>query len=400
MNRWLNDLRMALRMNWILTVATALLMAIGVAFIYSACNANEEFTRELHIRQALWIGVGAACFLGFALLDYEELRTYSWWFYSACALLLLLVLIIGTVKYGARRWLVFLGFTMQPSEFAKAAVILVLARKLSRPGANLGEFKFVAILLGIVALPVILTAKEPDLGTALIFVPVAIVMMFAAGVPLRILGGLTAVAAVGLAIMLAALFLPARLGMDDAGQHRVMKIVGMREYHRDRLSVFFSSDVDPLGVGWNKRQSQIAVGSGGTWGKGFQNGTQNILGFLPRSVAPTDFIYSVIAEEKGFFGSVVVLTLFATIITAGALTAMMARDKFGRLLCAGVTTMIFCHVFINIAMTVGLMPIMGVPLPLLSYGGSFMVVVASLLGMVQSVYIRSRSTAEAWSWSI
>jgi len=215
-------------------------------------------------------------------------------------------------------------------------------------------------------------------------------MMFVAGVPMRFLMSFVGMGTAAVVFIIAAMFLPAILGMSEATQEKVMRYSGLRAHQRDRIMTFFQPDKDPLGAGWNKTQSEIAVGSGGMWGKGFKQGTQNILGFLPKSVAHTDFIYSVIAEEKGFFGSFSILLLFGTIIAAGMQTAIMARDRMGRLLVVAMISMIFCHVFINIAMTVGLMPITGVPLPLLSYGGTFMVVTMSALGIVQSVYVRCR----------
>ena len=239
-------------------------------------------------------------------------------------------------------------------------------------------------------MPALLILKEPDLGTAMIFLPVAFVMMFAAGVPMRhllILAGLVVAIA---AILLGLLFLPQKMGASEETAEGILRTVGLKGYHRDRIVGFIKPGKDPLGTGWNKMQSQIAIGSGGPWGKGFLKGTQNILGFLPRSVAPTDFIYSVIAEEMGFFGSVLVLLLFGLLLFCGMQTALAAQDKLGHLLCTGVVVMIFCHVFINIAMTAGLLPITGLPLPLLRYGGSFMIVTMSALGIVQSVYIRSR----------
>ena len=184
--------------------------------------------------------------------------------------------------------------------------------------------------------------------------------------------------------------LPARMGMSEVAQERIARVLPLEDYQKKRLGGFFQPEKDPLGTGWNKMQSEIAIGSGGAWGKGFLKGTQNILGFLPRSVAPTDFIYSVIAEEMGFLGSVVVLSAFGLIVFMGILIGLNAPDKLGHVLCAGVVTMLFTHVFINIAMTAGLLPIIGLPLPLLSYGGSFMIVTMSALGILQSVHIRSR----------
>jgi len=379
------------RMNWTMTLAVLGLLFIGVLFVYSSCYISEEQpVRSLYKRQTVWAAVGMLCYGAFACLDYRRLRKFSWWVYAFCLLLLAAVLVVGTRIYGARRWLMFFGVGLQPSELAKIATILVLARKLSRPGLNLGEPQSLAEVVLVVLAPFLLIVKEPDLGTALVFLPTAFIMMLSAGVPGRRLLLLLAVGAAGIATLAGALFLPRALNLSPETESRIMRTVGVSPYHRERLVGFFKADSDPLGSGWNKRQSEIAVGSGGTWGKGFLKGTQNILGFLPRSVAPTDFIYSVIAEEKGFFGSSVVLGLFGLILTLGFHAALSAPDKFGRMLCVGVVTLVFCHVFINIAMTVGLMPITGLPLPLLSYGGSFMVVMMSALGMVQSVYIRSR----------
>jgi rod shape determining protein RodA len=247
-------------------------------------------------------------------------------------------------------------------------------------------------ILAIVGLPMLLIMQQPDLGTALVFLPVAFGMMFAAGVPGKTMGTLSLIGLCGVGLVLGAVFLPEKAGLDEETQQRAMRMVGLSTYHKKRIEVFFHADADPLGAGWNKRQSEIAVGSGGAWGKGFRKGTQNILGFLPRSVAPTDFIYSVIAEEAGFFGSGVVLFLFAVVIGSGLRTAFVARDKMGRLLCVGIVTLVFAHTFVNVGMTVGLMPITGLPLPLLSYGGSFMLVMMSALGVMQSVRIRSRRT--------
>jgi rod shape determining protein RodA len=224
----------------------------------------------------------------------------------------------------------------------------------------------------------------------MILAPVAFLMLLAGGVPLRILGLMILTGMVAAGVLLGAMFLPQRLGASPATQAKVMRAIGVSEYQRNRLRVYLAADTDPLGAGWNKMQSEIAIGSGGVWGKGYLKGTQNILGYLPRTVAPTDFIYSVIAEETGFAGSLLVLVLFGAVFLCGLMGAMISRDKMGRLLCVGVVALLFSHVAINIAMTVGILPITGLPLPLLSYGGSFMVVTMSALGIVQSVYIRAR----------
>jgi rod shape determining protein RodA len=331
-----------------------------------------------------------ACYIGFALTDYRVLNKMDWGIYGGSVCLLIVVLLFGRTIYGAKRWLMLVGdIGVQPSELAKLATIILLAGRLSEPGRSFDSPLELIKMLGLVAIPAGLIMQQPDLGTAMVFLPTAMVLMFVGGVPFRYVGGLAGIG-IGLAgAVLAALFLPAMLGASESMQHRIASCTGLSDYQQGRIEVFFYPEKDPLGAGWNKRQSEIAVGSGGLRGKGYLRGTQNILGFLPRSVAPTDFIFSVVAEEKGFVGSVTVLLLFAIVLGCGIWTALLTLDPLGRLLCVGVTSLIFFHVFINVAMTIGLMPITGLPLPLLSYGGSFMIVMMSALGIIQSVYIRS-----------
>lgn len=397
MKRFLKELRLLKYMDWGMTALLFVLLLIGVLFVYSACYISVDHPmRSLYKRQFMWAVTGFACYAGFAAFDYRRLRKLSWWVYGLCIALLLLVLLVGTIISGAQRWLMLFGIGIQPSEFAKLATIIVLARKLSRPGISFIEFRSLLGVLAVAMLPMLLVLKQPDLGTAAVFIPIVFVMMFVAGVPLRNLGILVAAGVALIAIVLAIMFVPPKLGASDDTQAKIMGVVGLRPYHRDRLSAFFSPGKDPLGTGWNKMQSEIAVGSGGTWGKGFLKGTQNILGFLPRKVAPTDFIYSVISEETGFAGSLVVLALFGSVMALCVRTALAARDKMGRLFCVGVAALLFSHTFVNIAMTIGLLPITGLPLPLLSYGGSFMVVTMSALGIVQSISIRSRMLEHVW----
>jgi rod shape determining protein RodA len=391
-------LRLVGRTNWLMTAGLGLLLVIGVMFVYSACFiSDEQPVRLLYKRQIAWAVVGFACYFACAIYDYRNFRRTAWWCYGAGLLLLVAVLLVGKVVYGARRWLMFFDFGIQPSEFAKLATVIVLAMIMSRPSPHLQGLKPVFVSLFVAGVPMGLVIVEPDLGTAMIFLPVALIMMFAAGMSVRWLGLVVALCAAVVMLMLGAIFLPEKMGASPATQERIANMLPLGQYQRNRIVAYFQPDKDPLGASWNKTQSEIAVGSGGVWGKGFLKGDQNVLGFLPRSVAPTDFIYSVIAEEKGFFGSVVVLLLFGFLITCGTLAALAARDKLGRLLCVGLMATIFCHVFINIAMTVGLMPITGLPLPFLSYGGSFMVVTMSALGIVQSVYVRSRPARHVFS---
>ena len=362
--RWLVPLK---RLDWMFILTMVVLMAGGLAFIYSASSRSEgTVLTELTQRQVQWILVGMGLFALVVVADYRRIGKSAWAAYAVSLVLLVLVLLMGKKIYGAVRWLSLFGVQIQPAEFAKLGTILMLARFLSYPGRDLVDPRTLFKALGLVALPMLLIMRQPDLGTASTLVPVAMAMLFVGGVPPRYLFLLVALA------VLAAVpgwFL-------------------LHEYQQERILVFFDPSRDPLGTGWNSIQSGIAVGSGGLTGKGFMMGTQNILGFLPRTVAPTDFIFSVIGEETGFVGSATLLALFAVLVGGCLRAALVSRDKLGRVLSVGVITLLFSHIFVNMAMTVGLMPITGLPLPLVSYGGSFMMCTMLGLGLVQSVYVR------------
>ena len=385
-----NHLAALRRMNWVLNLAVGLLLVIGIFFVYSACYTGEGEVRTLYISQMRFAFLGIGCYLTLAAIPYRVLESYALWAYGGALVLLVLVLFVGDTIGGSQRW-INLGFmNMQPSEVAKVAAILALAHRLNRPRVDLEHTRTLLVIVAMIAVPAFLIMQQPDLGTAIVFLPTAYLMMMVGGIPMKYLAGAAGVVVVLVALLLAALFLPGLMGADEDTVQRWRDRTPLKSHQIPRIETFFQPDLDPLGAGWNKLQSEIAVGSGGLRGKGFLKGTQNILGFLPRSVAPTDFIYAVIAEEMGFIGSAVVLGLFAVIIGAGMLTASLSAERFGRLICVGMTCMIFFHVFINIAMTVGLMPITGLPLPLLSYGGSFMIVMMSGLGIIQSVHIHAR----------
>lgn len=355
------------RMDYLSLACTLLLAAIGIAFIYSAGYREDDPGMSTFCRkQIVWTAVGLCGLLVAAFLDYRRLGTLSIWIYLVACLLLVLVLIVGVKVYGAYRWLDVAGIRIQPSELGKLAVLFALARHLGRPDARPLRWPTLAGA-ALIVLPVfLLILVEPDLGSALVIVPVAGAMLLAAGLSFRILGRILLVG-----ILLAPL---GWFVLDD--------------YQQERIHVFLDPTRDPLGTGWNKIQSAIAIGSGGLEGKGFLQGTQNVLGFLPRTVAPTDFIFSVIAEEKGFLGVLAVLGLYAALLGCGLRAARRAPEPFGRILAAGLTALLFTHIFVNIAMTIGLLPITGLPLPLISYGGSFMVTAMVSLGILQSIAIR------------
>ena len=361
--RWLLPLK---RLDWGFLLTMFALMAVGIAFIYSASSRSEgTVLTELTQRQLQWILTGLVLFVMVVVADYRRVGESAWAAYVVGLVLLVLVLFMGKKIYGAVRWLNLFGIQIQPSEFAKLGTVIMLARFLSNPGRDMADPRTLFKALLLVALPMLLIMRQPDLGTAATLLPVAFVMMFVAGVPPRYL------------------FLLILVGVLAA----IPGWFVLHDYQRERIHVFFDPSRDPLGTGWNSIQSGIAVGSGGLTGKGFMMGTQNILGFLPRTVAPTDFIFSVIGEETGFVGSVTLLVLFAMLVGGCLRAALASRDKLGRVLSVGVITLLFSHI-VNMAMTVGLMPITGLPLPLVSYGGSFMMCTMLGLGLVQSVYVR------------
>jgi rod shape determining protein RodA len=305
--------------------------------------------------------------------------------------MLVMVLLFGSVRFGARRWFDLGFFSLQPSEFAKLAFILAQAHFLSRPVEELRALLTFWKALGLMLLPFVLILKEPDLGSALVLLPTGLAMLLVAGTPRRYLLRLLAGAAVlGALFLVDVLFAPPNWR------------VKLEDYQRRRLMVYFGKDYAPPGApmaererlrkqqfddSHNVRQALISVGSGGLTGKGWRQGTQNALGYLPRSVAHNDFIFSVIAEEKGFVGSVIVLTLYGAVLFSGIRIAGQARDRLGKTLAVGIVTLIFSHVFINIGMNIRIMPVTGVPLPLLSYGGSSVLGSLIAMGMLQNVYI-------------
>lgn len=365
------------RFDWILFGTIVALLICSCLFIYSADYRNDQAEGGLMGRQMIWTVLGLAGFGVATALDYRKLRGLHWGIYAVTLAGLLLVFAFPE-KNNAHRWIPMPGFDLQVSELAKIAVILTLSAWLGDPATDVERGRTFILAFILAGIPFLLIAAEPDLGSAMVLLPIVLMILFCAGIPLRPL--LTLVGAGGAALLVLVVWL--RFFPDTCPF--------LTDYQKDRILVYLNVNQDPLGAGWNKLQSQIAVGSGGLFGKGWLKGTQNILGFLPRTVAPTDFIYSVVAEESGFVGSSLLLGLYAIVTVRCMRAAALARDAFGRLLAAGVGVLIFSHVFVNIAMTIGLMPITGLPLPLMSYGGTFMVCTMTALGLVQSVALRRR----------
>ncbi len=379
--------RLWLRQNWWMTAAIVALLAVGVLFIHSATHLRTDRTRFLDIQQIRWAMGGMAVYWAAMWLDYRRLRDAAWVLYGLVVALLVAVLLVGTKIYGARRWLMAFGMAVQPSELAKLAVIVALATWLAARGRD-ARPPSLWKAFALAALPMALILKEPDLGTTLVFVPITMAMLFTGGASWRPLLALIVAGALAVTALLSLVLLPEMLDMRPERQEALFHRIGLSHYQRDRIEVFLRPDSDPLGAGWNRRQSEIAIGSGGMWGRGYMQGRQNLLGFLPRTVSPTDFIFAVIAEETGFAGAAALLGLYVVLLGCGLMAALQAPDLMGRVLCVGITTLIFSHVFINVAMTGGLLPVTGIPLPLVSYGGTFLVSTLFTLGLVQSVHVR------------
>ena len=391
--------KLTTRERW--DIGTPLIMAvlsvIGVAFIYSA-QLHPSVVESDWQKQIVWLVLGIVIYAGTSLIDYRFWLRVVHWFYVASILLLILVLIpgIGTEAYGAQRWLRVGPIGFQPSDPAKIAVLLAAATILMREkvgsvSQSLGVLGKLALAVGI---PVLLILQQPDIKPALILPPMVFSMLYVSRLSTRFfVGALGAFSLlVGIVAWDGARYVKFMENnnysyVNDRGKYEPHSWLPLGDYQRNRIISFTNPDkIDPMGISWNQRQSLISVGSGGLLGKGWTEGTQAQLGYLPRAVAHNDFIFSVIAEEKGLLGSLTVLSLFGLMLFNGIRIAGLARDRFGTLLALGVTVLFSVHVFVHIAMTVGLVPITGIPLPFISYGGSFLLSCCLLQGLVQSVY--------------
>ena len=339
------------------------LAAVGLLFIYSASFRESG---NFEVKQLFWIAIGLGVLIGVPFIGYRPFLSVSYLFYVLTLILLVMVDFLGHRHLGAQRWLELGPFAIQPSEFAKLGTLLAVVNFLGSHHPWEGQTRTVSGALLLLAIPFLLIVKQPDLGTALLFIPMSLVMLFLWGVRKRFLAAVFG--AMALAVPLAWEFL--------------------KGYQKKRLLVFLDPNRDPLGSGYTALQAKIAVGSGGLWGKGYMAGTQAQLHFVPEH--HTDFIFCVIGEEWGFLGSVLVLCLYGFLFHSIFLIMQHTTDGKAKMLCGGVLALFFAHVMINIGMTFGLMPIAGLPLPFISYGGSSFVMNCMALGLVLSVY-RERS---------
>jgi len=380
------DRRLLLNFDWKILFLTLLIAIIGIAEIYSASYtpSTTEMADQPYVagyrrdnlypieesqnywkKQAIWVGIGVVVLFLITLIDYHSIVKYGYIFYGLAMLLLILLFVVGEIRAGSRRWIDLGFFSIQPSEIVKLSLVIALVKYFGESKkSDSYSLKELILPLAFIFPSFLLILFQPDLGTAFSVILISICLIFAVGVKLK-----TSI---------------------YAGIFGLISCIGMwnflKPYQRQRIFTFFDPYKDPLGSGYHTIQSEIAIGSGGILGKGFLNGTQGQLKFLPEH--HTDFIFSIIAEEWGFLGSAIFLALFLGLIFLCIQASIKAKDKIAALLCFGITVMITLNMLINIGMAIGLLPIVGVPLPLVSYGGSSVVMTMIGIGLILNVQMR------------
>lgn len=423
-----------LKVELITPIAVVALSVIGCLFIYSSSmTLTGNLRSSEYLRQIIWAAIGIILMAGCSLFDYRRLNRLAPYIYGGAIVLLVITLFVGKEVNGARSWIYlrFLGF--QPSEFSKLATILMLSNYLSMSKATTSSIMRIMISLAIASLPMLLTTLQPDLGTATVFFPMLIVVLFMAGIPIRyimflILIGVVSVFAVLVPVIASftrklnwlihplvdsrlslyiALSLTVILIVSITAFHLTKKtyyywlsyatstLVGggglgylarslLKEYQVKRMMVFLKPEIDPKGAGWNVLQSITAVGSGGVTGKGFLDGTQSNYQFLPQQ--STDFIFSIIAEEWGFVGGALIFLFYSIIFFRAIAILGKTVDTFGLLVGSGIIGVLFFHFLVNIGMAMGIMPVTGIPLLFVSYGGSALWMAMLGVGIIMSLF--------------
>jgi rod shape determining protein RodA len=360
------DRRLVSHLDWTLLFLSLVFVGIGIATIYSAnFDVAEGHAGALPMRQVTWLGMGLIAMLVAMSFDYHYIDRLAYPFYGAMLFLLVLVIVIGHSGGGSQRWINLGFFRLQPSEPAKIAIVLLMAKYLQTDEPPKGYYlRDLWVPFALVAPLVILTLIQPDLGTAIILGVVFISMILMGGLRLRSFAYLVGA---GIACL-------------PIGWHF------LKTYQRNRILTFLDPDRDPLGAGYHVIQSQIAIGSGKLFGKGYMHGTQNRLNFLPEQ--HTDFIFAVFSEEWGLIGCAVLLLLYFAMTVYCLKLVQRSKDRFGALLVFGMIAIVFWHVTINVAMVSGLMPVVGVPLPMVSYGGSALASMMFAVGIMMNVSMR------------
>ncbi|HBM16470.1 MAG TPA: rod shape-determining protein RodA [Lentisphaeria bacterium] len=358
------------RLDFIQLISVLCLISFGISFIYSAGQQVGGAMTTAWEKQIIWALIGFAVWLILSYSNYNLAALVSPVLYVFTIILLILIFFIGIKVYGARRWLDIGPIRVQPSEFAKIATLLLLSYIASFDWFKVNKISHIFYLFSLMVIPFLLVLKEPDLGSSLTFIGIFGVILFCA----RISWKWILIVLISLSIFIPSIY------------------PFLHDYQKERILVFLDPERDPMNQGWTSRQTLLSVGSGGVAGKGLLNGTQNMLGFLPKSVSNSDLIFSVIAEESGFIGAISMILMYMILIFSMIRTAFIAKDKFGCYFAAGSAVLFFEHFFINIGMNIRLMPITGIPLPLISYGGSFMITAMICLGIMQSIYMRSSNS--------
>jgi rod shape determining protein RodA len=356
--------RLTENLDFTLLFAVMFLCFYGLLILYSSTRLSTTGGSDPYFfvkKQSLWTLVGFLFLIIIIFIDYHKLERYSKVIYFGAIVLLILVIISGRSTYGATRWLVIGPFDFQPSEFAKIALIIFLADFLAKNKPKLDNFFYYLLPFAYTGLLILLVFMQPDLGTSLVYLAVLIIMLFVVGVKIK---------------YLVFTFLAALSSVPILWTF-------LKDYQKNRLILFLNPNLDPLGGGYNVIQSRIAIGSGGFLGNGIFSGIQSQLNFLPAQ--HTDFIFSVVGEELGFVGTILLLGLYAIILWRGIKIALEARDLLGTLLATGAVSFLFFHIVVNIGMAMGMLPATGLPLPFLSYGGSFMISNLMVMGILLNV---------------
>jgi rod shape determining protein RodA len=362
------DRRLAMNFDWGTLALSLAIVSLSIILLYSATSERLEGPSGMHLKQLVWAVIGLVSMFAVLCIDYQTLCRHAYVLYGALLVSLVIVLLFGRVVNGSQRWLVLGPWHVQTSELAKPVLILVLARYFTEhTSAGTASLTFRDLLLPVllVGLPFGLIVKQPNLSTAMVLVVLLAVMALMIG-----LRGTTLITLLLLGV----------------GVLPLAWTLVLKDYQRERLLTLLNPQPDLLGAGYHSWQSKIAIGSGGLWGKGLLAGTQSRLSFLPER--HTDFIFAVLAEEVGFIGVVLLLSLFVCLLVHGFIIAYRSRDRLGALVATGVVTMLAVQIFLNIGMTIGLVPIIGLPLPLMSYGGSSLVMTFLCLGLLMNVRMR------------
>lgn len=360
------DRRLFFNFDWTLFFLILIISCIGLLNIYSAGYSLDNFRQEtLYIKQAQWIIISLLLIGIIICIDYRFICRFAYVIYAVSILLLIVVALYGYATHGSQRWIAIGGFFFQPSELVKLTIIIALAKYFDAHMIERGyRLRELLIPFCIVLIPFLFILKQPDLGTALILIILFLSMAFFIGIEWKSLM---------LAFASGVLLVP-------------ISWLLLKDYQKERIMTFFDPENDPLGSGYHIIQSIIAIGSGGIFGKGYLKGTQTQLKFLP--VQQTDFVFSVFAEEWGFLGGLILIIMFSVLILWCLKIALQSRDLLGMLISFGITMLIFWEVFINVGMVLGILPVVGIPMPFFSYGGSSMIILMTAMGFLLNISMR------------